>query len=255
MEKNFDPDAIPPEGDITGAKLPSYMRKAPWYFNTGKDNLDHLRMTPWAQPKESNLSQFVKHGRLRNKEIVKWKPGCCKNCGASTHTEFDCPERPRKRTARITGESIIEKEVIEEEDLSYDAKHDCYANYDKTRWWHEVRGHYRHADKVRLKNNQTNTEKIVIQEEYGHAGFRNRLDTADYIDSIGKVKHAVEEPDDLFVKPISKEKDSKEVFLMAWEGDENMRRKNRGLDPKKTKEDEFSVNKPKLINANAVDEE
>ena len=60
MEKNFDPDVIPPEGDISGAKLPSYMRKAPWYFNTGKDELDHLRMTPWAQPKESTLSQFVK---------------------------------------------------------------------------------------------------------------------------------------------------------------------------------------------------
>lgn len=41
---------------------------------------------------------------------------------------------------------------------------------------------------------------------------------------------------------------------MAWEGDENARRKNRGLDQKKTNEDEFSINNPKLINANAIED-
>ncbi|OHS98262.1 step II splicing factor slu7 [Tritrichomonas foetus] len=251
MATEFDPDNLPPEGNLSGTRLPKYVKKAPWYFET-KDTLDHLRMAPFAQQKYNDLDDFVKHGRSRQKEIVKWKPGSCRNCGAPTHTEFECTERPRKRNARVVGESIIDKEVIEEHDLSYEAKHDHYSNYDKNRWWHEVRGHFRYADQVRANKGNVYEEKVEIQEQFGHSGFRNRLDTAAYIEALDKNnKKKAEDDADLFVKPIAKDGEAKEHLLMAWEGDEKTRMKIRGIKKKNTKG--FSINKPKMIDANAPD--
>ena len=250
MSRDYDPDNLPPDGNLSGTHIPDYLKKVPWYFNTGVEgSLEHLKMTPFAQQKYNEIDEIVKHGRVREKEMVKWRPGCCRNCGAPTHSEQDCPERPRKRNARVAGGGIVEKEVVEKHDLSYDAKHDYFSNYDKARWWHEVQGRYRYADKVRAQKGQGKEEKIQIQEEFGHSTFRNRLDTADYINAIGKTKSKIDDDSDLFVKPVEKDEESKGALLMAWEGDEQTRLKLRGIKQKKQKK--YSINNPKMINANA----
>lgn len=247
----YDPDNLPPDGDITGTKLPAYVKKIPWYMNNGQDNLDHQRLAPFTQPKESKINEFVKRNRSKRTVATNWKPGCCRNCGASTHTEFECLERTRHKNARVSGECVVEKETPVDHNLSYDEKKDQYANYTAQRFWSETRRIYRYSDKVRIEHNQDAQRKVVIVPEYGHRGFRNRIDTADYITALDEKKTVKTEVDDLFVKPVAKEGESKDVFLMAWEGDEETRRKNRGLAKKK---EVFDINDPKLINANAIDD-
>ena len=170
--------------DSSGASLPDYVKKQPWYFQTGDDQIGHQRLAPYAAQKKTDLSEFQHRGHTK-KEAVKWRPGCCKNCGSSTHTEFECTERPRKKNARVTGIGIATRDSQEKHDLSWDAKHDQFAGYSASRWRMEVSGQFRHADRVRATAPDT-SRSIEIREEYGHTNFRNREDTASYLKSVGR---------------------------------------------------------------------
>jgi pre-mRNA-processing factor SLU7 len=172
----------PPERPLSGAAPPDYVRKQPWYFNTGDESVDHQKIAPFAAQRRTSLSEFYHHGQSREREVVKWKPGSCTNCGSTSHREADCTERPRRKNARISGESIAPKEVAEHHDLSYDAKRDAYSNFGSERWWFQVRGRFRVADQVRAQSGgDSEAERPTIQAEYGHSGFRNRHDVAGYL--------------------------------------------------------------------------
>lgn len=172
------------EGDVSGASLPEYVRKQPWYFNTDNTSIDHQRIAPFAeQPKCSIDSDNVRKIQ-KKQEIVKWKPGCCKNCGSSSHKEQDCLERPKKRNAQITGIGIATRREVSSHrvEQSYEAKRDQYANYDTKRWRMEVSGQFRMADQVRARAAKDEPPRqIEIQEQYGHTHFRDRQDTAAYL--------------------------------------------------------------------------
>jgi pre-mRNA-processing factor SLU7 len=185
---------------LEGASLPDFVKKQPWYFNTGDDSIDHQRIAPFAAQKHTSLTEFYHHGRSRDQEVVKWRPGCCTNCGSRTHSSADCTERPRKRNARAAGQSIAPKESVEQHELSYEAKRDSFANYGSDRWWQEVGGRFRFADQVRSKSAADSGSSLAIQAEYGHSGFRDRNDVAFYIESIRTGKPAVAPDDDQWVK-------------------------------------------------------
>ena len=69
-----------------------------------------------------------------------FRKGACKNCGALTHKEKDCVERPRssKKAAWKSGLDIAADEVsLKLEDhgkVSYSAKRDQWQGYDPTEY-------------------------------------------------------------------------------------------------------------------------
>jgi pre-mRNA-processing factor SLU7 len=197
----LDPEKLPNEGDLTGATLPEYVRNQPWYFRTPGDSAGHQRIAPYAQQVRTELSEFYHHGKSKKPEVVKWKPGCCNNCGSSGHSEYDCPERPRKRNARMAGKGVVVKEIPETHKLSFDAKHDRFAGYDTNRWWFQVRGQFRYADQIRAKTDSScESTAPNIQAEYGHSGFRDRQDLAPYLQNLGSEKIPIPKDDEMWVK-------------------------------------------------------
>jgi pre-mRNA-processing factor SLU7 len=196
----FDPDKPPEEGNLTGETLPEFVQKQPWYFQTPGDAIGHQRIAPYAEQLHTNLSDYYHHGKGKKKEVVKWKPGCCHNCGAPGHSEYECPERPRKHNARVSGQGVVVKTTPESHALSFDAKHDTYAGYDANRWWNQVSGQFRYADQVRAKAAPNPQEETVIQAEYGNSGFRNRQDIAPYLQNLSKTSLSVPKDDDMWDK-------------------------------------------------------
>ena len=75
-----------------------------------------------------------KKNNQKNKALV-YRKGACKNCGAMTHKEKDCVERPRssKKAAWKSGTDIAADEVIlkmeEHGKVAYDAKRDQWQGY------------------------------------------------------------------------------------------------------------------------------
>ena len=167
------------EGDPDGSHLPDYVKKQPWYFQTDSDQIGHQRIAPYAVQKTTALSASRGSGPVE-KTAVKWKPGCCKNCGSSSHKESECTERPRRRNARVTGVGVATKDRKIQDDMSWDAKHDQFSGYSAARWRMEVSGTFRHAERVRAAAPKTERQ-LEIREEYGHTNFRNREDTASYL--------------------------------------------------------------------------
>ena len=79
---------------------------------------------------------LTKQKELKTKRRVTYQKGACKNCGATTHKERDCVERPRslKKAAWKSGLDIAPDEVslyLENHGkISYDAKRDNWGGYD-----------------------------------------------------------------------------------------------------------------------------
>ena len=179
--------------------LPSYLKSAPWYYPS--KGVDHLRIAEFSKQKVTPLEEHYTHGQSREQVIHHWKPGCCKNCGSPDHNEFECLERPRKLNARAVGTGIGTKEVIESHDLSFEAKRDQYSNVNTNMWWLSVGSRYSIVDRERGKHKSDHNSKILIHEEYGNRGFRNREDVPAYIQDISSTNPALAlDDDDLFVK-------------------------------------------------------
>lgn len=164
---------------LPSSTLPSYSQTQPWYYKSD-DQERHLRIAPFAKQKESSIDEYQKHGRSRGQKVVRWRPGCCKNCGSDTHSELDCPERPRKINARKAGIGIATKEVIDQPDLSYDAKRDGWAGYKPSSWWQQAGGRFAQVNAIRAQQN-VQPASMVIQEEFGSRGYRDRHDVAGYL--------------------------------------------------------------------------
>lgn len=57
--------------------------------------------------------------------------GACENCDAMGHQKKDCFDRPRKMTAKFTGEDIQEDDHVQDEfRMDFDAKRDRWNGYD-----------------------------------------------------------------------------------------------------------------------------
>ena len=224
-DPNFDPDKIK-EADLKGRKVPDYLKQSPWYFDTG-EGVEHLRMAPWAKQKESSIDEGYKHG-IAQQEIIKYKPGCCKNCGSDQHTEKDCPERPRKMNAFSKGLGMKLNKIIKSEDLSYEAKRDNFSNYSATRWYLESRQSNAFATKMRAEAAAVkDNPEVEIRETYGATSSRNREDVASYIKALKNTKpHMINEKggtydsESHFVGPMEPKKSKKKRIpqrIMTYE--------------------------------------
>lgn len=131
---------IPPDMDQNGKMInphnPDFITKVPWYLGESGPTLKHhnvQKVDHYLSLSESD--NLIKQKVLIQQQAKKQKPltyrkGACKNCGAMTHKEKDCVERPRslQKSAWKTGIDIAPDEAILDLEkhgkISYDAKRD-----------------------------------------------------------------------------------------------------------------------------------
>ena len=136
---------LPPEqdavtGELINPHIPEFMAKAPWYAATSGasgPSLSHQRLAPGAAGGDQSieaLAPLYARGE-RGSRATTFRDGACRNCGAATHKEKDCVERPRKvgawksRTA-FAADEVLPGFVGAGVKLGWDAKRDSYAGYD-----------------------------------------------------------------------------------------------------------------------------
>ncbi|KAJ3354106.1 mRNA splicing protein [Allomyces javanicus] len=122
------PPELDEEGNEINPHIPQYIVKAPWYLDTGAPTLKHQRMP--GQDQGDSKDQWYARGARAGPAATKYRKGACANCGAMTHKQKDCLERPRKKGAKWTGDDIQADEVVQDVDLSFEAKRDRWNGYD-----------------------------------------------------------------------------------------------------------------------------
>jgi pre-mRNA-processing factor SLU7 len=108
--------------------IPTFISKKPFYVGDDDDNdyLEHQRL----QKAQSDQSKWYDRGKKLGPAATKFRKGACENCGAMTHKTKDCLSRPRAKGAKWTGQDIQADEVVQDVNLSWDAKRDRWNGYD-----------------------------------------------------------------------------------------------------------------------------
>ncbi|PFH34081.1 putative SLU7 splicing factor [Besnoitia besnoiti] len=162
-EKDEDGNAINPH-------IPQYISKAPWYLNQQKPGLKHQRFVP---EEKEDITLWYERGKKRDvskPRKTKFEKGACANCGAKTHTEKDCVERPRSKKAKFTNENLCDdEEVFTDLKLSYDGKRDRYAGYDPSEYKWVIRD-FELAEIERKRRKALELEKQILTLKKGKKG-------------------------------------------------------------------------------------
>lgn len=116
------------------AYIPAFISKRPFYAGEGEetDYLEHQRIH-----KKKEDTKWYDRGK-KGEAATKFRKGACENCGAMGHKKKDCLERPRKKGARWTGQNIQADDVLQDVQMSWDAKRDRWNGYDAKDYRHVV---------------------------------------------------------------------------------------------------------------------
>ena len=171
---------LPPDLDEKGQMInphnPSFLLKVPWYLGESGPTLKHQA----AQKLDHDLS-ITEADRLfalkaqahrqsqQQQQATKYRKGACKNCGAMTHKEKDCMERPRstKRAAWKTGLDIASDEIslqLEQHGkVSYSTKRDAWQGYDNEEY-KETIARFERIEEERKKQRAEERERQLLAE-------------------------------------------------------------------------------------------
>lgn len=156
------PPSVDQDGKMINPHNPEFITKVPWYLGDSGPTLKHHSI----QNKSHELSitetdQLIAKKLAAQSEILQaskrttYRKGACKNCGAMTHQEKDCLERPRssKKMAWKSGLDIAADEVVldlaQHGKLSYSAKRDQWKGFDPSEYQEIVERHNRLEDERR----------------------------------------------------------------------------------------------------------
>ncbi|OLL22086.1 Pre-mRNA-splicing factor SLU7 [Neolecta irregularis DAH-3] len=118
------------EGNAINPHIPQFISRAPWYVDeTGGASLKHQRVRH-DNDGEDDKNKWYQRGIRAGPAATKYRKGACENCGANTHKAKDCLGRPRKLGAKWSGKDIQPDEVIQNVDLTWNAKRDRWNGYD-----------------------------------------------------------------------------------------------------------------------------
>lgn len=171
---------LPPDLDQDGKMInphnPDFITKVPWYLGDSGPTLKHhnvqkvdhfLSLSESDQLVRSKLQERKQNAK--NKAVV-YRKGACKNCGAMTHKEKDCVERPRssKKAAWKSGENIAADEVVlnmeEHGKVAYDAKRDQWQGYNPDEHKKTVERYERIEEERKKEARKAKEEKRLAAE-------------------------------------------------------------------------------------------
>lgn len=171
MSENIDDS-----GKMINPHNPDFITKVPWYLGDHGPTLKHHNLQKHDHVLSlTETENLISKKILTQNEIVKnsvkttYRKGACKNCGALTHKEKDCFERPRslKNSAWKTGLDIAPDEVIlnieNHGKLSYSAKRDYWKGYDPNDH-QEIVDRYDRIESERKKLKLENDENQKISD-------------------------------------------------------------------------------------------
>lgn len=148
--------------------IPSFISKKPFYLestDSENDYLEHQRL----QTSTPDQTKWYDRGKRLGPTATKFRKGACENCGALTHKTKDCLSRPRAKGARWTGKDIQADEIVQDVDLSWDAKRDRWNGYDAEQY-RNVTEEWEELDNLKRKLKGAETEwdgKKVLTEDAG----------------------------------------------------------------------------------------
>eukprot|EP01041_Mallomonas_annulata_P010435 gene10435-21776_t len=194
---------LPPDLDENGKMInphnPDYITKVPWYLGESGPTLKHHTI----QKSDHFLSMteadsLIQEKILSSKSTTRalgYRKGACKNCGALTHKEKDCVERPRssKKSAWKSGIDIAKDEVIlkleEYGKIAYDAKRDQWQGYNPEQYKNTIdkyqrleaeRSKFRQEQKeIRRREHEARQEKKRLEKEKLSKKLKNKTDNND----------------------------------------------------------------------------
>ena len=98
---------LPPDLDQDGKMInphnPDFITKVPWYLGESGPTLKHhnvQKIDHYLSLSESDTlikKKILTQQILQKQKKLFYEKGSCKNCGAMTHQEKDCVERPRSK--------------------------------------------------------------------------------------------------------------------------------------------------------------
>lgn len=156
---------------------PDFITKVPWYLGESGPSLKHHNIQKSdhflsLNEAESLVKEKVaKQKELKTKRRVTYQKGACKNCGATTHKERDCVERPRslKKAAWKSGLDIAPDEVslyLENHGkISYDAKRDNWGGYDTAVYNSTVVSRFDKLEEERKVQKETRKEEKETRKQ------------------------------------------------------------------------------------------
>lgn len=136
------------DGKMINPHNPEFITKVPWYLGSSGPTLKHHniqktdKFLSMADTDELMKAKAAEQQRISQSsaKVAVYRKGSCKNCGAMTHKERDCTERPRsnKLAAWKSGLDIAKDEVtLRLEDhgkVSYSTKRDSWQGYDASQY-------------------------------------------------------------------------------------------------------------------------
>lgn len=165
------------DGKMINPHNPEFITKVPWYLGNSGPTLKHHNIQ-----KADHFLTLQESDELINKKIeaqkraaiiapkTVYRKGACKNCGAMSHKEKDCVERPRssKKAAWKSGLDIAPDEVAlkleQHGKVNYSTKRDQWKGYNPDEYDEVVKKHERISNE-RKKQKQLEKEKKRNQDE------------------------------------------------------------------------------------------
>lgn len=166
-EARKDGTAMPEKdekGEMINPHIPNYIASVPWYIDPEKKpSLFHQHKLK-AEAKHT-IGDWYHRGVPDNKTVGRFRKGACANCGAMTHKQRDCLERPRKRGAKWSGADIAPDEFVQPNlDLGFEGKRDRWNGYDPARHRFEV---FEEFSKVDIARKAINAQRLQNEIEAG----------------------------------------------------------------------------------------
>lgn len=164
------PPSLDQDGKMINPHNPEFITKVPWYLGDHGPTLKHHSIQKRDHvlsiaDTDSLISQKVSAQKItQSKQKTSFRKGACRNCGAITHAEKDCLERPRsaKSSAWKTGIGLAADDVVlnlsQHGKLSYAAKRDSWQGYDPNEHQEVIARHER-LEAERLKDQVAAKEK------------------------------------------------------------------------------------------------
>lgn len=161
-----------PEIDAATGKMinphnPQFITQAPWYLNQSKASLIHQQA--W-NAKSVGTNDWYRRG-TKGDVKTKFPKGACQNCGATTHIQKDCVERPRKVGAKHNGKNLMPDEYIDAPSLDYEGKRDRWNGFQPDDYkevieeWETVENERRKVKAAEMEERAKLKERLKLQKK------------------------------------------------------------------------------------------